>query len=120
MTFYRIWSAIARLPNHYGPNAAGVRVRKSTFLFSELLKNQRESQLDKMTKIEHYGASGFRHDPNLIRERGVNPSYGTKDTYEIDAPVIGPDVATAWLMSLVKAKSARLVTGAIHGDLLAQ
>lgn len=120
MTSYRIWSSIARLPNCYGPNTAGVRVRKSTFFFPELLEEQRGGQLDKMMEIKHCGASGFRHDANLIRERGVNPHYGAKDAYEIDAPVIDTDVATAWLMSLVKAKGAQLVTEAIHGDLLAQ
>ncbi|KAE9981180.1 hypothetical protein EG327_006344 [Venturia inaequalis] len=120
MTSYRIWSSIARLPNCYGPSTAGVRMRRSTFFFPELLEEQRGGQLDKMMEIKHCGASGFRHDVNLVRERGVNPHYGAKDAYEIDTPVIDTDVATAWLMSLVKAKGAQLVTEAIHGDLLAQ
>jgi D-amino-acid oxidase len=124
MTSYRIWSAIARLPHRYGANTAGVRIRKSTFFFPELLKHsegcQIGGQFEKMIKIKDCGVSGFRHDSALIKERGVAPNYGAKDAYEIDAPVIDTDVSTAWLMNLVKAKGAKLVTEMIHGDLLVQ
>jgi D-amino-acid oxidase len=124
MTSYRIWSAIARLPHLYGVNTAGVRIRKSIFFFPELLERSDDAriaaQFEKMMKIKACGASGFRHDPALIQERGIAPSYGAKDAYEIDAPVIDTDVATAWLMDLVKSKGARLVTGVVTGDLLDQ
>lgn len=120
MTSYRIWSSIARLPLCYGPDTAGVRIRRSTFFFPELLEKQKGGELDKVMEIKHCRASGFRHDVNLIREKGINPHYSAKDAYEIDAPVIDTDVAIAWMTSLVKAKGAQIFTEAIHGDLLAR
>lgn len=123
MTPYRVWSAIASLPHHYEASTAGVRIRKSTFFFPEPLKYDQEhedGQFEKMMQIQHCGVSGFRHDPYLIEERGISFGYGAMDAYEIDAPVIDTDVATAWLMSLVKQKGARLITETIYGDQLAQ
>lgn len=64
--------------------------------------------------------SDFQHDPALTEEKGIAPNYDAKDAKEVDAPVINTNITTAWLMDPVKAKGARRVTEAIHGDLLAQ
>jgi D-amino-acid oxidase len=120
MTSYRIWSAIARLPDHYGADTAGVRIRKSTFFLPELLQDNTQPQFRKMMEIKNCGATGFRHDPVLIKEYGIALDYGAKDAYEIDAPVIDTDRSSIWLMDLIKAKGAKFVTEAIQGDLLVQ
>lgn len=46
-------------------------------------------------EIKGRGATGFRHDPELIEEYGIALSYGAKDAYEIDAPVIDTDKSSA-------------------------
>ncbi|GME34235.1 nucleotide-binding domain-containing protein [Neofusicoccum parvum] len=81
---------------------------------------QDEDQRDKMIEIMASGVRGFRHDENIIHERGINKSYGAVDAYEHLAPVIDTDTCMAFLKDLVASKGAKLITRTIKGDLFDQ
>ena len=115
MVSYGIYAQMAANPALSA--ASGVVMRSANFFFMEPV-NDSPKHLHKMREVQKSGVDGFRHDAKLAVERGVNPSYGVQDGYEHLAPVIDTDVAIGWLMELVTAKGATLVTDTIHGDLL--
>ena len=117
MTAYRIWNNMAQDPSL--SSASGVRMKKSAFFFPYRLGDN-EEQYAKMLEIERSGVHGFKHSSSLIEHYGVNPHYGCVDAYELSAPIIDTDQAMMWLMSLVKAKGARFVTGTVVGDIFDQ
>lgn len=78
------------------------------------------NQLSKMLEIMSSGVRGFRRDASIIKERGINPSYGAVDAYEHLAPIIDTDQSMKWLMKLVTQKGAKLITRIITGDLFLQ
>jgi glycine/D-amino acid oxidase-like deaminating enzyme len=117
MTAYHIWSAIAT-HTKLGKEA-GVRMRKADFFFSIPLE-ECPAQLSKMHEIMAQNIHGFRRDTGIIKEHGINPSYGVVDAYEYLAPVIDTDACMSFLHSLVTAKGAKLVTQTITGDLFPQ
>ncbi|KAF9267229.1 hypothetical protein L218DRAFT_978251 [Marasmius fiardii PR-910] len=99
--------------------AAGVRMIPSTFYFPNPIDSddfQRE-----MEEILASGVVGFNHGgKSLIAKQGIDTNHGGVDAYEIMVLVIDTDAAMAWLMVLVKVKGVKMVTEAIHGDLLQQ
>jgi D-amino-acid oxidase len=112
---YDIWCAIATSPDL--SNASGVRLKRSDFFFRTALEDD-PGQFNKMQEIKRSPIKGFSRDPNLIRERGINPNYGVVDAYEHLSPIIDTDRAMSWLMDFVKSKGATFITETIVGDLL--
>ncbi|KAI0203186.1 nucleotide-binding domain-containing protein [Astrocystis sublimbata] len=115
MTAYHIWDAIASTPKL--SRESGVRMMPSDFFFMEDV-NSNPRERSKMTEIMASGVKGFYRGSDIIEDRGIDPSYGAVDAYELMAPVIDTDKATYWLTSLVQRKGATLVTEAVEDDLI--
>jgi len=115
MVAYHIWDAIAAIPALSA--VTGVRMLPSDFYFLHPIEED-PGQLSKMNEIMASGVRGFRRSTDLIKERNVEPSYGVVDAYELLAPVIDTDQCMAWLMQLVQAKGAIMITETVNGDLL--
>ncbi|KAI1452277.1 FAD dependent oxidoreductase [Annulohypoxylon moriforme] len=115
MTAYHIWDGIASIPSL--SEASGVRMMPSDFFFPEPVESDK-AQVEKMTEIMASGVRGFYKGADIIDERGIDPSYGAVDAYELLAPVIDTDKAMVWLTELVEQKGAELVTETIHDDLV--
>ncbi|KAG7100037.1 hypothetical protein E1B28_001823 [Marasmius oreades] len=117
MAAYHIWNAVAS--DEELSKAAGVRMMPSAFYFPNPVDSD-DFQREKMNEIAASGVVGFRRGQELIEKRRIDPEHGGVDAYEIMAPVIDTDKAMGWLMELVKAKGAKMITETIHGDLLRQ
>ncbi|CAJ2511970.1 Uu.00g075950.m01.CDS01 [Anthostomella pinea] len=115
MTAYHIWDGIAALPSL--SKESGVRMMPSDFFFLDDVDSDK-AQHSKMTEIMASGVRGFYRGADIIDERGIDPSYGAVDAYELMAPVIDTDKAMHWLTELVESKGANLVTETIHDDLV--
>ncbi|OTB04111.1 hypothetical protein M426DRAFT_321211 [Hypoxylon sp. CI-4A] len=115
MTAYHIWDGIASIPAL--SEASGVRMMPSDFFFPDPIDGD-EAQVTKMTEIMASGVRGFYRGADIIDDRGIDPSYGAVDAYELLAPVIDTDKAMQWLMELVESKGANMVTETIHDDLV--
>ncbi|KAI1442170.1 FAD dependent oxidoreductase [Annulohypoxylon stygium] len=115
MTAYHIWDGIASIPQL--SEASGVRMMPSDFFFPDPVESDK-AQVEKMTEIMASGVRGFYRGADIIDERGIDPSYGAVDAYELLAPVIDTDKAMGWLTELVESKGAELVTETIHNDLV--
>ncbi|KAI0095609.1 FAD dependent oxidoreductase [Daldinia grandis] len=115
MTAYHIWDGIASIPAL--SEASGVRMMPSDFFFPEPVESDK-AQVSKMTEIMASGVRGFYKGADIIDERGIDPSYGAVDAYELLAPVIDTDKAMVWLTELVESKGANLVTETIRNDLV--
>ncbi|KAI1088725.1 FAD dependent oxidoreductase [Rostrohypoxylon terebratum] len=115
MTAYHIWDGIASIPQL--SEASGVRMMPSDFFFPDIVESDK-AQVEKMTEIMASGVRGFYRGADIIDERGIDPSYGAVDAYELLAPVIDTDKAMGWLTELVEGKGAELVTETIHNDLV--
>jgi len=115
MVAYHIWDAIASDPQL--SDAAGVRMRPSDFYFLRPIEED-AAQLSKMQEIMASGVRGFHRGADLIKKRNVDSSFGVVDAYEHLAPVIDTDRCMAWLMKLVQAKGAVMITETVSGDLL--
>ncbi|KAI0853828.1 FAD dependent oxidoreductase [Daldinia vernicosa] len=115
MTAYHIWDGIASIPAL--SEASGVRMMPSDFFFPEPVESDK-AQVSKMTEIMASGVRGFYRGADIIDERGIDPSYGAVDAYELLAPVIDTDKAMVWLTELVESKGANLVTETIRNDLV--
>ncbi len=115
MTAYHIWDAIASIPSL--SRESGVRMMPSDFFFPENV-DEDPRQYSKMAEIMASGVRGFYRGSDIIDDRGVDPSYGAIDAYELMAPIIDTDKAMHWLTSLVESKGARFVTETIKDDLI--
>lgn len=115
MTAYHIWDAIASIPSV--SRESGVRMMPSDFFFPCKIEED-PRQASKMAEIMASGVRGFYRGSDIIDDRGVDPSYGAVDAYELMAPVIDTDRAMHWLTSLVESKGARFVTETIREDLI--
>lgn len=117
MVSYQIWDTIASDPEMAA--LSGVRMKPSHFFFPCAIEDD-PAQFQKMKEIQKSGVRGFIRDRRLLRVPGVNRNYGVLDAYELLAPIIDTDRAMGWLMELVQAKGAHLITEHIHGELLDQ
>ena len=117
MVAYHIWDAIAASPEL--ANISGVRMKGADFFFPCPVEEDM-AQMSKMLEIMSAGVRGFRHDPHIIEERGINKSYGAVDAYEHLAPIIDTDQSMEWLTHLVEGKGAKYITRTLKGDLLDQ
>ncbi|KAK1227360.1 hypothetical protein PQX77_009644 [Marasmius sp. AFHP31] len=116
MVAYHVWNALSQDPRY---KESGVRMMPSNFYFPDPIEGD-DFQTEKMNEIAASGVVGFTKGAHLIKEFNVDPVHGGVDAYGIMAPVIDTDAAMKWLMGLVQAKGATLVTEAIKGDLLNQ
>ncbi|KWO87513.1 amino acid oxidase [Burkholderia ubonensis] len=97
--------------------ATGVYIRPVNFYFRNRIE-EHALHLEKMNEIRQH-VPGFRRDPALIRENGVNPDFGLVDAYCHLAPMVDTDVYMAWLLGQVIAKNIRVIQQRIEGDLQA-
>ncbi|KAH8880778.1 FAD dependent oxidoreductase [Thozetella sp. PMI_491] len=115
MVSYRIWDGLASDPAVR--EERGVRMKPSAFFFPVPIEEDAD-QLSKMEEIMAAGVRGFRRSPDILEQRRVDSTHGGVDAYELMAPIIDTDQAMTWLMGLVQAKGATLVTDTIYHDLL--
>ncbi|KAI1132625.1 nucleotide-binding domain-containing protein [Nemania abortiva] len=115
MTAYHIWDAIASIPSL--SQESGVRMMPSDFFFLDKVESD-PKQSSKMAEIMASGVRGFYRGSDIIEDRGIDPSYGAVDAYELMAPIIDTDKAMHWLTSLVEKKGASFVTETIEDDLV--
>lgn len=115
MTAYHIWDAIASIPSL--SQESGVRMMPSDFFFLEAVEKD-PKQSSKMAELMASGVRGFYRGADIIEDRGIDPSYGAVDAYELMAPIIDTDKAMHWLTSLVERKGAKFVTETIEDDLV--
>ncbi|KAF2180389.1 nucleotide-binding domain-containing protein [Zopfia rhizophila CBS 207.26] len=115
MIAYHIWDGIASVPEL--GEAAGVRMKQSAFFFPKPVEEDPD-QHEKMLEIIASGVRGFVRSPEILEKRGVGHGYDAVDAYEFMAPVIDTDKAMQWLMTLVRGKGARYITGTIDDDLV--
>jgi glycine/D-amino acid oxidase-like deaminating enzyme len=94
-------------------------MKGADFFFPSPIEEDK-SQTSKMMEIMASGVRGFRRDPTIIQERGVDEGYGAVDVYEHLAPIIDTDVCMGFLKTLVTAKGAELITRYIEGNLFDQ
>ncbi|KAI1195269.1 nucleotide-binding domain-containing protein [Nemania serpens] len=115
MIAYHMWDAIASIPAL--SQESGVRMMPSDFFFFEKIEKD-PRQHSKMMEMMASGVRGFYRGADIIEDRGIDPSYGAVDAYELMAPIIDTDRAMHWLTSLVQRKGATLVTETIDEDLI--
>jgi glycine/D-amino acid oxidase-like deaminating enzyme len=89
----------------------------SDFFFLDNVENDPQ-QHSKMVEIMASGVRGFYKGSDIIEDRGIDPSYGAVDAYELMAPIIDTDKAMHWLTELVGSKGANFVTERIQDDLV--
>ncbi|MGZ2749836.1 FAD-dependent oxidoreductase [Burkholderia stagnalis] len=109
MVSFRTFETLATDP------ATGVYIRPVNFYFRNRI-DEHALHLEKMNEIRD-NVPGFRRDPALIRENGVNPDIGLVDAYRHLAPMVDTDVYMAWLLDQTTAKGIRVVQQTIAGDL---
>ncbi|MCJ1473670.1 hypothetical protein MMC13_002321 [Lambiella insularis] len=114
---YHIWDAIAASPEL--SQLSGVKMKPADFFFPVPIEEDM-GEMSKMLEIVSSGMRGFHRGAEIIKDRGVDESYGVVDAYEHLAPIIDTDQSMKWLTDLVERKGARLFTRAIKGDLLHQ
>jgi D-amino-acid oxidase len=95
----------------------GVFVRPVTYYFKRPIAEKRYHQA-KMEELKHE-VHGFRHDPALIAEHGVNP-IGLEDAYTHLAPMVDTDVYMPWLLREARKEGCRVVERKIAGPLSGQ
>lgn len=117
MVSYKIWESIAADPKLAA--LVGVKMLRSAFFFTKKLADDPQ-QYNKMLEIERSGVKGFCRDAGIIQSESVNVAQGVVDAYEHLAPAMDTDTAMKWLMDLVEAKGAKLVSETIKGDLLSE
>jgi D-amino-acid oxidase len=110
---YRIFSELAKDAD--SSRNTGVYLRPSAFYFFASLQPGHSA----WTKMQELRARvrGFRHDPALIREHGVNPEYGVTDAYEYLSPMIDTDAYLPWLRRKLDETGCSFVRDRVEGDL---
>jgi D-amino-acid oxidase len=111
-TSYGIFAELAHAPD------TGVYLRPVTFYFRRPIREdprQRQKMEELAGKVR-----GFRHDPALIAENGVNPRLDLCDAYTHLAPMIDTDVYMQWLLQEVRQAGCRIVEGKVAGPLAAK
>lgn len=115
MVAYHNWDQMAAIPAIAA--VSGVSMKPADFFFPNPIEED-PAQLAKMEEIMASGVRGFLRSIRLIEKRHIDPQYGAVDGYEHLAPIIDTDQCMAWLMDLVQAKGATLVTETLQGDIL--
>ncbi|MCJ1447685.1 MAG: hypothetical protein MMC23_008196 [Stictis urceolatum] len=94
----------------------GVRVRKNLCCFPMAIADH-DVEHERAEAIQKAGVPGFKWDKSLIGAYD-NSGHGAVDAFEHLSPVIDTDQGMKFMMDLVKAKGAKLVTGEVKGDVL--
>lgn len=108
-TSYRLFADLA------ADSRTGVYVRPVTFYFSRPVAADPD-QNRKTTELAGK-VRGFRHDPGLIAENGVNPGLGLRDAYSYLAPMVDTDVYMRWLLGEVRAAGVAVAERKVEGPL---
>jgi D-amino-acid oxidase len=108
MVSYAIFRDLAR-----DPAETGVHMRVANFYFSHRVEDN-PVELTKMTELSRR-VDGFRHDPALITENGVNrdydPDHPVVDAYQYLAPMIDTDRYLGWLLGQVEKRGVKVLVG---------
>ena len=78
-------------------------------------RSKRISSITPRWKSSRTEVGGFRHDPALIAEHGVNPGLGLQDAYTHLAPMVDTDVYMQWLVGEVGKRAAACSSGRSPG-----
>jgi D-amino-acid oxidase len=93
----------------------GVHVRPAVFYFRRpVADNPIEAR--KVAELSRH-VDGFRHDPALAAENGIEPAAGVRDAYRYLAPMIDTDTYLEWLLRQVIDEGCKVVQTRIEGDL---
>ena len=111
-TSYRVFTELS------DNTTTGVFLRPATFYFKRPVAEDR-SQSQKVGEFKDK-VKGFRHDPDLIVEHGVNRELGYCDAYSHLAPMIDTDAYLSWLLSEVQRAGCRVIEGKVIGSLRSQ
>ncbi len=109
---YRIFAGLA------GDTAAGVFIRPVTFYFKRRLEDD-SFQQSKMKELASR-VRGFRHDPALIAEHGIDSRQELRDAYQHLAPMIDTDVYLPWLLDSARAAGCDIVQRTVPAPLAEQ
>ncbi len=109
---YEIFADLARDP------ATGVFLRPVTFYFQHPI-NEDERQRKKVDELRGK-VQQFKHDPDLIRENGVNPRLGFPDAYSYLAPMIDTDAYMHWLLGEAQKAGCQIIESQVTGSLREQ
>ena len=109
---FEIFEQLARQPE------TGTFLRRVTYYFRHPVDDDQVHRV-KMDELKEFVA-GFRHDPGLIREHGINPALGLRDAYTHVAPMVDTDAYMQWLLGEVRKLDCRIVELKITGSLSAQ
>jgi len=112
MTSYRRFQQLAQNPH------TGVHIRPAVFYFRRPVADD-PVEYRKMLELRQH-VHGFRHDPALATEHGVNPAAGVVDAYTYLAPMIDTDRYLRWLLAEVVRAGCTVVRARIDGDLAEQ
>ena len=96
----------------------GVCIGPANFYFRYSIKDN-PWVWQKMAEIERH-VRGFRYDPAIIAENGVNPHFGLVDAYRHLAPMVDTDTYMSWLLHQLQAAGCVVLTQRIDGNLRAQ
>ena len=94
----------------------GLRIRSLAMLFPDRVETDKDWE-KKMKEIQKREIHGFSRSGAGLKKLNLDPSFGVKDSYEIDAPVLDSDRAMRWLMDKVQRKGATLVKEEVKGSL---
>ncbi len=113
MASYRQFQHLARFPRR-----TGVYLRPAVSYFHTPLAEQPLERAKADELAAH--VPGFRHDPSLIAEHGINPASGVRDAYVHPAPTVDTDRYLGWLRTHAEDLGVRLVRRQVTGDLREQ
>jgi D-amino-acid oxidase len=101
-----------------GNGRTGVHLRPAVFYFRRPVE-ENPVEHRKMRELRHQ-VRGFRRDPALAQENGVNPRAGVQDAYTYVAPMIDTDIYLEWLLDQVKQAGCVIARTRIERDLAAR
>jgi D-amino-acid oxidase len=110
MTSYRMFQRLAE------DSRTGVYVRPASFYFRRPIE-QYPIEVRKISELER-NVAGYRRDPSLAKENGVNPDAGIIDAYTHLSPMIDTDRYMSWLMDQVTGTGCTVLRRRIEGDLI--
>lgn len=114
---YNVYLDIASDPNLAAE--IGIRMRSLVMLFPDLVQPDKAWK-EKMTEIQRRKIRGFRRSGAGLEKLNFDPSFGIKDSYEIEVPAFDSDRAMRWLLDKVQRKGATLIKDEVKGSLLDQ
>ncbi|MFT5892673.1 MAG: D-amino-acid oxidase, partial [Dokdonia sp.] len=94
---------------------AGVFIKDVFFFFRQMVADN-SFHSEKMTELKEK-VKGFRHDPKMIKEEGVNQNIGLIDAYKHEAPMVDTDLYMPWLMKQVKQLGVNVIPYEVSGRL---